>query len=227
MATLCSVQFDITDEPVEVPVGTLLTDAAEKAGIEINQPCGGQGRCGICAVQVTSGQVRRRSTMRLSAEDVEQGYALACQTVVEGDVSVIVPSQEKIQQHLTTGQSAADVSVPPDYDYFSDQTVQRIALELKPPSMEDQTSDWARLKTALLGKSDLGNISISLPVLQKLPSVVREGNWKVTAIVFKDNDTGACASAEVIDLLPGLIKEDEPLWGVAVDIGTTRTCDGI
>jgi len=221
MATLYSVQFDIADEPVEVPGGTLLTDAAAKAGIEINQPCGGQGRCGICAVQVTSGQVRRRSTMRLSAEDVEQGYALACQTVVEGDVSVIVPSQEKIQQHLTTGQSATDVSVPPDYDYLRDQTVQRISLELKPPSMEDQTSDWARLKTALLGKSDLGNISISLPVLQKLPSVVREGDWKVTAIVFKDNDTGACASAEVIDLLPELIKEDAPLWGVAVDIGTT------
>ena len=221
MATLYSVQFDIADEPVEVPGGTLLTDAAEKAGIEINQPCGGQGRCGICAVQVTSGQVRRRSTMRLSAEDVEQGFALACQTVVEGDVSVIVPAQEKIQQHLTTGQSAADVSVPPDYDYRRDQTVQRISMELKPPSMEDQTSDWARLRTALGGKYELGNISISLPVLQKLPSVVREGDWKVTAIIFKDNDTGACASAEVIDLLPGLIKEDTPLWGAAVDIGTT------
>jgi len=221
MATLYSVKFDIADEPVEVPGGTLLTDAAEKAGIEINQPCGGQGRCGICAVQVTSGQVRRRSTMRLSAEDVEQGFALACQTVVEGDVSVIVPSQEQIQQHLTTGQSAADVSVPAGYDYLRDQTVQRISLELKPPSMEDQTSDWARLKTALLGKSDLGTISVSLPVLQKLPSVVRGGDWKVTAIVFKDNDTGACASAEVIDLHPGLIKEDTPLWGVAVDIGTT------
>jgi len=221
MATLYSVQFDIADEPVEVPGGTLLTDAAEKAGIEINQPCGGQGRCGICAVQVTSGQVRRRSTMRLSADDVERGYALACQTVVEGDVSVIVPPQEIIQQRLTTGQSAADVSVPPDYDYHRDQTVQRISLELKHPSMEDQTSDWARLKTALQGKSDLGNISISLPVLQKLPSVVREGDWKVTAIIYKDNDTGACASAEVIDLQPGLIKEDTPLWGAAVDIGTT------
>jgi uncharacterized 2Fe-2S/4Fe-4S cluster protein (DUF4445 family) len=221
MATLYSVQFDIADEPIEVPGGTLLTDAAEKAGIEINQPCGGQGRCGLCAVQVTSGQVRWRSTMRLSAEDVEQGYALACQTVVEGNVSVIVPPQEKIQQRLTTGQSAADVSVPPGYDYRRDQTIQRISLELKPPSMEDQTSDWARLKTALGGNYDLGNLSISLPVLQKLPSIIREGDWKVTAIIFKDNDTGACASAEVIDIQPGLIKEDMPLWGAAVDIGTT------
>jgi len=221
MATQYSVSFDIAAEPVEVPGGTLLTDAAQKAGIEINQPCGGQGRCGLCAVQVTSGDVRRRSTMRLSAEDVEQGYALACQTVIDGDVSVIVPPQEIIQQRLTTGQSAADVSVPPGYDSRRDQTVQRISLELKPPSMEDQTSDWARLKTALEGKYDLGNLSISLPVMQKLPSVIREGDWKVTAIIFRDNDTGACASAEIIDLQPGLIKEDTPLWGAAVDIGTT------
>ena len=117
MATTHSVKFDIVDESVDVTGGTLLTDAAEKAGIEINQPCGGQGRCGLCAVQVTSGQVRRRSTMRLSAEDVENGYALACQTVVEGDIVVVVPPQEKIQQRLTTGQSAADVSVPEGYDF--------------------------------------------------------------------------------------------------------------
>jgi len=144
MATSFSVKFDISDKPVEVPGGTLLTDAAEKAGIEISQPCGGQGRCGLCAVQVTSGQVRRRSTMRLSAEDVEQGYAIACQTLVEGDLTVIVPPQEKIQQRLTTGQLAADVSVPSGYDHFKDQTVQRVPITLKQPSMEDQTSDWAR-----------------------------------------------------------------------------------
>ena len=51
------------------------------------------------------------------AEDVEKGYAIACQTVIEGDLSVVVPPQEKIQQRLTTGQSAADVSVPEGYDY--------------------------------------------------------------------------------------------------------------
>ncbi|MGB2964602.1 MAG: ASKHA domain-containing protein [Anaerolineales bacterium] len=221
MATAYSVNFDIADEPVEVPGGTFLTDAAEEAGIEINQPCGGQGRCGQCAVQVTSGQVRRRSTMRLSSQDVKKGYALACQTVVEGDVAVVVPPQEKIQQHLTTGQSAADVSVPEGYDFRKDQTLQRISLELKPPSMEDQTSDWARLTTALQGKTHLGKISISLPVLQKLPAVLREGNWNLTLILYKNEGLGADNSAEIIDLQPGVVPEDTPLWGAAVDIGTT------
>ena len=99
-----TVSFTHNDKqtPVEVSTGVLLSDAAHLAGIDIGQPCGGQGRCGRCAVQVTEGNVRRRSTLRLSPDDVEQGYALACQTVVEGDVAIYVPPQEKIERRLTT-----------------------------------------------------------------------------------------------------------------------------
>jgi len=221
MATICQVKFDIADQPVEVPAGTLLTDAAEKAGIEINQPCGGQGRCGQCALQVTSGKVRRRSTMRLSQEDVDRGFAIACQTIVEGDLTVLVPPQEKIQQHLTTGQSAADVSPPEDYDHHRAQTLHRIPLTLKPPSMEDQTSDWARVQTALHAETGLADIAISLPVLQKLPAVIRAGEWQITLVLHAPGGLQKERRAEVIDLLPGLVPEDEPLWGAAVDIGTT------
>ena len=63
--------------------------------------------------------MRRRSTLRLSAEDVAQGYALACQTVVEGDVLVHVPPQEKIERRLTTDRTVAEVTVPAGYDHAS------------------------------------------------------------------------------------------------------------
>ena len=217
MATNYSVKFDIAQEAVEVPAGAMITAAAEKAGIEINQPCGGQGRCGQCAVQVQSGNVRRRSTMRLSAEDVEAGYAIACQTIIEGDLEIIVPPQEKIQQRLTTGQSAADVTVPDGYNHQKDQSVQRIPITLTLPSMEDQTSDWARLKTAIAKETGLTKLTIPLTILQKLPGVLREGEWKITPILFVDDEN----SGEVIDVLPGLIDPEVPLWGAAVDIGTT------
>jgi len=59
--------------PVSVPTGTLLTEAARRAGVDFHQPCGGQGRCGRCAVQVTDGAVRQRSTLRLSAADQAAG----------------------------------------------------------------------------------------------------------------------------------------------------------
>ena len=67
------VKFDIAQEPVSVPTGTLITEAAQLAGVEITQPCGGQGRCGRCTVKVDDWVVRRRSTLRLTSEDVDAG----------------------------------------------------------------------------------------------------------------------------------------------------------
>ncbi|MEN6393283.1 MAG: 2Fe-2S iron-sulfur cluster binding domain-containing protein, partial [Anaerolineaceae bacterium] len=83
------------DKPVVVPSGSLLVEAAKLAKIDILQPCGGQGRCGRCIVQVKSGNVRRRSELHLTPEDLEEGFVLACQTVVEGDVVLAIPPQEK------------------------------------------------------------------------------------------------------------------------------------
>src|SRR5512135_12376 len=125
-----SVTFDVAKKPVRVPTGTLLSEAARLAGVDIGQPCGGQGRCGRCAVQVTQGDVRRRSSLRLSTEDVAVGFALACQSVIEGDVSVTVPPQEKIERRLTTDRTAIEVSVPPDYDPYFSQSVRRFSLQL-------------------------------------------------------------------------------------------------
>src|SRR4030042_6801145 len=162
-----TVIFDIAKKPVHVPTGTLLSEAAQLAGVEIGQPCGGQGRCGRCAVQITKGDVRRRSSLRLRAEDVTNGFALACQSIVEGDISVIIPPQEKIERRLTTDRTAIEVSVPPDYDPLYAQTIQRISLRLSPPRMDDQTDDWSRLKTALRQKYGIEALQISLHLLQQ------------------------------------------------------------
>ncbi len=221
MATTYTVKFDIASEPVEVPRGSMLTEAAQKAGIEINQPCGGQGRCGQCAVQVVSGKVRRRSTMRLSAEDVEQGYALACQTVVEGDVTVIVPPQEKVERKLTTDRTISAVTVPDGYNAEKSQTIRRIQLTLSPPSMDDQTDDWSRLQTAIRNQSKVTRTKAPLHILKKIGGIMREGNWEVTAILNSYAWDCPDCPAQLLDLIPGHVPDDTPLWGAAVDIGTT------
>ena len=217
-----TVRFDITDKAVQVPTGTLLSEAAHLAGVEINQPCGGQGRCGRCAVQVTSGSVRARSTLRLSAEDVANGYVLGCQAVVEGDATVHVPPQEKIERRLTTDRTAAEVQVPLGYDPLKDQTVRRLAVTLKSPTMDDQTDDWSRLKWTLQQEIGRDNITVSLALLRTMGETLRQGDWQVTAVL--DHPRQECCPdcpARLIDLKPGLTPDDDPLWGMAVDIGTT------
>lgn len=201
-----------TNATVNVPTNTLLADAAHMAGIDIGQPCGGQGRCGRCAVQATEGSVRRRSTLRLSDEDIEQGYALSCQSVVEGDVSINVPPQEKIERILTTDRVVAEVTVPTDYEYAKHQTVQRYQVQLTPPSMDDQTDDWSRLQTALRSQHQVDDITCSLNLLQKVGSSLRDNDWKIIAILEKNR---------LIDLQPSIVDEPAPLWGIAIDIGTT------
>jgi uncharacterized 2Fe-2S/4Fe-4S cluster protein (DUF4445 family) len=216
------VTFSVEDvpDPVEttVPSGTLLSEAARQAGVEIGQPCGGQGRCGRCAVQVQAGKVRRRSTLRLSPQSIEAGFALACQSVVEGEASVHVPLQEKIERNLTTDRIAAEVTVPEDYQFETAQTIRRVYLRMNPPSMDDQTDDWARLQTALRTQADHAQVHASLATLRAIGPALREGDWEVTAILEIDPHNG---SARLVDLMPGTTSEMAPLWGVAIDIGTT------
>ncbi len=215
-----TVIFDQAEKPALVQTGSLLTEAAHQVRIDLSQPCGGQGRCGRCAVQLTDGSVRQRSTLRLSEEDLAQGYVLACQAVVEGDVHVHVPPQETLERRLTTDRTVAEVTVPADYDPATDQPLRRTLLSLTPPSLDDQTDDWSRLKTALRQKTGITDLQVSLSLLRKIGPVLREGEWQVTAVIDSLGNCPSCP-ARLVDVLPGAVPDDAPLWGAAIDIGTT------
>ena len=145
------IRFEPAGKTVTVATGVLLSEAAHQSGLELNMPCGGQGRCGRCAVIAENGAgVRRRSTLRLSDNDLVAGYALACQAVIEGDATITIPPQEKIERRLVTDKTAARVSLPFAYDPGEHQPVRRFVLQISPPTLADQTDDWSRLKRALV-----------------------------------------------------------------------------
>ncbi|NDJ74798.1 MAG: DUF4445 domain-containing protein [Chloroflexi bacterium] len=206
---------------VNVPTGTLLTEAAALAGQEITQPCGGQGRCGRCAVFIKTGQVRHRSTQRLTAADVAAGYALACQAVIESNISVVVPEQEKVERRLTTDLTAAEVTLPPGYEPAQSQTLQYLRLDLPPPNMDDQTDDWSRVQLALRHHTGQQVFNAPLAVLRKLGPALREGDWRITILLETETWDRPADLATVLDILPGHLPEDTPIWGAAIDIGTT------
>jgi uncharacterized 2Fe-2S/4Fe-4S cluster protein (DUF4445 family) len=216
--TTCRVKFLPADREVEVSTGTLLSEAAQEAGVDVNMPCGGQGRCGRCAVIVEEGSVRRLSTGRLSSDDIERGYALACQAAVGGDLVVTVPPQEKIERRLETSKRASKVELPFAYS-IHDQPLRKYVVTLDPPSLQDQTDDWSRLQRELSRRYDLEDIQASLPVLRRLGPALRDGDWTVTVVV--ELDTWRCREGppRLIDVLPG--ERLESLWAVAMDIGTT------
>ncbi|MBT4310396.1 MAG: DUF4445 domain-containing protein, partial [Anaerolineae bacterium] len=139
----------------------------------------------------------------------------------EGDVEITIPPQEKIERRLTTDRTVGKVEIPAGYDPEKGQTLRRVALSLSPPSMDDQTDDWSRLKTALRKETGITELEASLACMKKIGRILREDDWKVTATLNSKRWDCPDCPAQLLALDSGHIPEDDPLWGVAIDIGTT------
>lgn len=208
------VDLQPANTSVEITTGSLISEAIKQAKLELAQPCGGQGRCGRCAVLVEGTGYRRRSTIRLSEEDLASGYALACQTVIEGDISVAIPEQERIERRLVTDKAARKIGLPFEYDPPTMQSVQALQVQLSPPSMDDNIDDLTRLRKALAAQG-FAELDVPLHVLRIMAGILREAEWAPWVVL--DVDQRDSSPARLIDL------SVEPIhpYGAAIDIGTT------
>ena len=74
--------FEPEGRTVFVLPGTLLIEAAGKAGIVLETPCGGQGVCGKCRVEITRNAPEPCEADRrmLTKAELERGTRLACRS---------------------------------------------------------------------------------------------------------------------------------------------------
>lgn len=215
------VVFKPSGKVQEVEVGTLLSDAAVQAGITLNLPCGGQGRCGRCRVRVEHGAISHHSGVRLSSAEIEQGWALGCAAVVKGDAVVYIPEQEKIEvEYITKTVGAERIALAAQFSGPIDPSIRRVHLPIDPPSLADQTTDFDRLQRELAAQAGIRQLTANLPMLRSLPRDLRDADWDVTALLdIGDPNIDPCARPRLIDLLPG--DQSSRSYGVAIDIGTT------
>lgn len=89
-------------------------------------------------------------------------------------------------------------------------------VTLQAPSLGDNTADADRLETALKKALGTRTVRMDLDLLQRLPARLRKWQYRATAVVFKETDN----EGVLVHLAaPGT---DDRLWGLAVDLGTTR-----
>jgi ferredoxin-NADP reductase/Fe-S-cluster-containing hydrogenase component 2 len=82
-----SVLFQASDTRAPVPVGSTILEAAESAGVFIDNACR-SGTCGSCRVKLAAGAVRMQVEDALTEQDKAEGYILTCQAEINGDVIV-------------------------------------------------------------------------------------------------------------------------------------------
>jgi uncharacterized 2Fe-2S/4Fe-4S cluster protein (DUF4445 family) len=215
----CVVRFEPSGLKVEVQAGTVLLEAANKAGIYVSSICGGDGYCGKCKVIIDEGQFQSKPTALLTPNEVRENVVLACQTTVLSDMTVTIPKFHTLETSQILMDSDAhrfsELAGEVEAGVFKfDPLVQKLYLEITPPSVRDHTADHERLYLAIRERIDAPIMQTGYRILQKLSGVLVSCGYKVTVTIGRRGET-----TEVIEIESG--KHSDRNYAVAVDLGTT------
>lgn len=199
---------------ITVNEGTTILEALESAGINIDTPCGGKGTCGKCKILVTKGinTITPVEEKYLSEKEIKKGFRLACQTKIFKDTVIEIPSKIRLDfKRVFSSNLKGDIHRIKN-NFSLCLNLKKVFLDLEQPSLDDQRSDWERIKDGLSSKKieNISNLKTSVEILKKIPLLMREANFKITVILYNN---------EVIDIEKGETTQNS--YGIAFDIGTT------
>ncbi len=190
-------------------VGANLRTALIEAGIPLDSPCGGQGTCLKCKAQVSgvSGRFTDLEREKLSAEELRDGWRLACQVIVEAPGEARLPEIEVSRAKASFSLLGEEIPLQPN--------VYLRHFELSEPTISDQRADWNRTAD-YLEMSVPGPVRADLSTLREVSDRLREWNFQGEAVLVGDT----VAALDPPDSARGAL-------GVALDIGTTTLAAGL
>jgi len=203
--TLYQIDFEPIGKRGQCQDNESLLACAHRLGVGIISLCGGKGTCHSCKVRVLSGTVSEPTSNELevfSAQELEDGWRLACQTYPISDGKLSVPAES-----VTTPQriqvEGLEITVHPE------PPVRAYHLQLPTPSLSHPQADADRLLQALNQQHQLRCSQVDIDILRILSPQLRSWNWQCQATVRND---------EVVAVSPWPSHQ----LGLAIDLGTTK-----
>jgi len=198
------VQVDVRDQNGNRKVlyanrGDNLLEVLRNGGVFVSSLCGGKGTCGKCRVQFIKGvpALSQLDERHLSQGEIQRGIRLSCACSLDSSAEIIVPHGHEKMDIMTSGIEINSAVKP--------HVIKKYVI-LDAPSLEDQRTDIERLSHGL----GIENLKVSRKLMSKISDILREGDFKVTAALYKNN------------LLDLEAKDTSgKAFGIAVDIGTT------
>jgi uncharacterized 2Fe-2S/4Fe-4S cluster protein (DUF4445 family) len=176
-----TIRFSIEnggERELAVPSGVSILEAAKKAGIALDAPCGGNGTCGKCRVRIIAGTEEQpesagqepaapgrvhaspgpQSSRHISAEDYAGLWRLACAVPVRSDLTIFVPAAAGAYQSrmkittLNEGRErdafAAFRRELEEQGFTAGCGLELLSVNLKAPGPDDSMADRERLLRA-------------------------------------------------------------------------------
>lgn len=169
---------------IEAGKGENLLKLLVQNNFVIDSPCGGMGICGKCRVKIIDELTESTS------------YCLACKMLVDTNMTIEIPdTPERYAQIVTEGE--IETAVNP--------SVEKRAVELKAPDIQEQVSDVKRIESMIGAIGSMPN-----DIMPHIASVLRSSDFKVTVTMYEN---------EILSVEP--YNTESRKYGIAVDIGTT------
>jgi uncharacterized 2Fe-2S/4Fe-4S cluster protein (DUF4445 family) len=185
----------------EISAGHTLLSAAQSVGVELQAVCGGVGTCGQCKVRLTAGSLSAPTSQeseKLGSELLACGYRLACQAMPASDVALEIPpesltSPQRVQlDGLDLGVSLDPLVVPFD-----------LAVDASLPGKLQATINQ-------VAGQDVQSAAGSFEHLEE------------TAQQFAGHVRVAVSKESSPFTIVGILPEQTRIFGLAVDLGTTK-----
>ncbi|MHC1726822.1 MAG: ASKHA domain-containing protein [Syntrophobacteraceae bacterium] len=222
-------EYNVTFLPykkeVECPEGESILHAAMEAGVHVNASCGGEGLCGKCRIVVEQGEIEGGISERLTKEDLDENYRLACLCRIKSNLVVRVPVESEIDASVLNKQISPRRTARIQQMNLEDlknkglfiPPVEKLYLEIPQPTASDNLADTSRVVGFLKLNHNEHRLVVRLQVIRKIPNVLRESDFNVTVTLARPVLEGG--KTHVINIEPGDTSSRN--FAIAIDIGTT------
>lgn len=183
----------------EVKKGENLLEALQRERIELNSYCGGMGSCGKCVVKIKGEEISSPNSLEEKhlKEKIKEGFRLACQVEVYGEIEVDVsPSLTSQVEVMVKTQEAQREELP----------IQQIEVNVVKPPVDGVSSLQEILASQVEGEGK----KWSLASLSHLSQLGEERGTQFEVISDEEK-------IRYINKLPS----DKSFLGMAFDLGTT------
>ena len=205
MTTSYRIDFQPVGRRGDSSSESTLLDAARQMGVGISGICGGHGKCQSCKVKVLEGKVSGLTPSEeeaFTAEQIQEGWRLACQAYPAADCRVYVPA-ESMTAPQRTQVEGLEIRVPPE------PLVRAYRVKLKESTLANVRADDESLLQTLNREHDLSCTKTDIQVLRRFSPLLRSWDWE-------------CQAAVTANEIIGVSPWPSPVLGFAVDLGTTK-----
>jgi uncharacterized 2Fe-2S/4Fe-4S cluster protein (DUF4445 family) len=182
---------------IEVPTGTSILGAAQKAGVELNAVCGGTGSCGKCKFSPSNGEFSPHTLIEkelLQSSGMNSEIRLACQTYPLSDCIILFPPESlaTLQRLQLEGQNSS-IPVDPSVKRIEISNINQYSDEIKKLSSRSRKKLDTLLQNprnaASLIFNEKGIVSVLAPEEQFYGLAIDLGTTKIAAFLV-DLETG-------------------------------------